>query len=124
MKPIRNERGITKLETVIILIAFAIVMAVFSFAVLSVQKYSSASMPQKAWEEWKQEYHLPLQNGSSIAWFTSTEGVFFSHSSDPSRFLIISEEDGEAKWLAEVGVNGVCVKVVKEGDEIKIYRWR
>ena len=51
MKGLRNERGITGLETAIVLIAFVVVFSVFAFAALSSGLFSTESGAEAKTEE-------------------------------------------------------------------------
>ena len=65
---VRPQRGITGLETAIILIAFVVVASVFAFTILSAGVQSSEANKQTVAAGLKETRTLLLQQGSAFAW--------------------------------------------------------
>jgi len=65
--PVRAQRGITGLETAIILIAFVVVASVFAFTILSAGVQSSEANKQTITAGLKETRTLLLQQGSAFA---------------------------------------------------------
>jgi len=65
---VRAQRGITGLETAIILIAFVVVASVFAFTILSAGVQSSEANKQTVAAGLKETRTLLLQQGSAFAW--------------------------------------------------------
>jgi flagellin FlaB len=63
----RNQKGITGLETAIILIAFVVVAAVFAYAILSAGMYSSQKSQQAIYSGLKEAQGATTINGAVIA---------------------------------------------------------
>ena len=66
--PVRAQRGITGLETAIILIAFVVVASVFAFTILSAGVQSSEANKQTITAGLKETRTLLLQQGSAFAY--------------------------------------------------------
>ena len=62
-----NQRGITGLETAIILIAFVVVAAVFAYTVLSAGLFSSQESSEAVYSALEETQSTVIQNGSLIA---------------------------------------------------------
>jgi len=67
VRPVRAQRGITGLETAIILIAFVVVASVFAFTILSAGVQSSEANKQTITAGLKETRTLLLQQGSAFA---------------------------------------------------------
>ncbi len=63
----RDQRGITGLETAIILIAFVVVAAVFSYAIISAGMYSSQKSQESVYKGLKEAQSATTINGAVIA---------------------------------------------------------
>ncbi len=70
----RRERGITGLETAIVLIAFVVVASVFAFTVLSAGVFSSEALKQTIFAGLKETRSRLRQNGSVFA-FSAKAGT-------------------------------------------------
>ena len=68
VRPVRAQRGITGLETAIILIAFVVVASVFAFTILSAGVQSSEANKQTITAGLKETRTLLLQQGSAFAY--------------------------------------------------------
>ncbi|MDA0676414.1 MAG: hypothetical protein O2788_00225 [Chloroflexi bacterium] len=79
LRGFRGQRGITGLETSIVLIAFVVVASVFSFTVLSAGVYSSEANKQTIFAGLRETRTRLRQNGSTFAFSAkvgSTETVY------------------------------------------------
>ena len=79
LRGFRGQRGITGLETSIVLIAFVVVASVFSFTVLSAGVYSSEANKQTIFAGLRETRTRLRQNGSTFAFAAkvgSTETVY------------------------------------------------
>ncbi len=79
MRGFRGQRGITGLETSIVLIAFVVVASVFSFTVLSAGIYSSEANKQTIFAGLRETRTRLRQNGATFAFSAkagSTETVY------------------------------------------------
>ncbi len=70
----RRDRGITGLETAIVLIAFVVVASVFAFTVLSAGVFSSESLKQTIFAGLKETRSRMRQNGGVFA-FSGNQGT-------------------------------------------------
>jgi flagellin FlaB len=98
----RDERGITGLETAIILIAFVVVASVFAYTVLSAGIFSSQKGQEAVYSGLEQARSTLELNGSVIARANSTAvtEVIFS---------VSNALDGEAIDLTDTTGNNVTV---------------
>ena len=98
----RDERGITGLETAIILIAFVVVASVFAYTVLSAGIFSSQKAQEAVYSGLEQARSTLELNGSVVAKANSTAvtEVIFSLS---------NALDGEAIDLTDTTGNNVTV---------------
>ena len=98
----RDERGITGLETAIILIAFVVVASVFAYTVLSAGIFSSQKAQEAVYSGLEQARSTLELNGSVVATANATAvtGVIFS---------VSNALDGEAIDLTDTTGNNVTV---------------
>ena len=98
----RDERGITGLETAIILIAFVVVASVFAYTVLSAGIFSSQKAQEAVYSGLEQARSTLELNGSVVATANTTAvtGVIFS---------VSNALDGEAIDLTDTTGNNVTV---------------
>ncbi len=79
VRPVREQRGITGLETAIVLIAFVVVASVFAFTILSAGVQSSEANKQTITAGLKETRTLLLQQGGAYAYqgdLASTDTVY------------------------------------------------
>ncbi len=113
----RDERGITGLETAIILIAFVVVASVFAYTVLSAGIFSSQKGQEAVYSGLEQARSTLELNGSVIATANATAvtEVIFS---------VSNALDGEAIDLTDTTGNNVTViSYSSSGDRTEQLTW-
>ena len=103
-----DQRGITGLETAIVLIAFVVVASVFAFAVLSTGLLSSEKSKETIIGDLEETSATLVLRGSVIALTTTT-----SNEIDHIRFQVTNaSQSGEAVNLSKTGVNAAIVTYI------------
>jgi len=102
----RDERGITGLETAIILIAFVVVASVFAYTVLSAGIFSSQKGQEAVYSGIEEARASMSVKGSMFAYGNTTSGEVTSVS-----FCLVNTMRGQAVDLTESGGNGTTNNV-------------
>jgi len=102
----RDERGITGLETAIILIAFVVVASVFAYTVLSAGIFSSQKGQEAVYSGLEEARASMSVKGSMFAYGNTTDGNVTSVS-----FCLVNTMKGQAVDLTPAGGNGTTNNV-------------
>jgi flagellin FlaB len=110
-KRIGNERGITGLETAIILIAFVVVATVFAFVVLTAGVFSSERGKETVFAGLQKARGTMEVRGGIVA--TSTAGVL-----DDISFSVASSASGESIPLDPAALNNRTVIAYRDSTTV------
>jgi flagellin FlaB len=108
----RDERGITGLETAIILIAFVVVASVFAYTVLSAGIFSSQKGQEAVYAGLSEVRATMEVKGDVFAYGNTTTGNVTAVS-----FVLTNTEKGQAIDLTPNTGNGTAVTVISYTDQ-------
>ena len=120
----RDERGITGLETAIILIAFVVVASVFAYTVLSAGIFSSQKGQEAVYSGIEEARASMATKGSMFAYGNTTgNGTVLGVS-----FTLVNMLEGQAIDLTEGGGNGTTdnvtvISFTNEGQHVSDVAW-
>ena len=115
-----NQRGITGLETAIVLIAFVVVASVFSFAVLSTGLLSSEKSKEAIIAGLEETSATLVIRGSIIA----TRDTTTSTQIESIRFQVTNaSQSGAAVNLSTTGLNSAIVTYIDSDQVVNITQW-
>ena len=110
----RDERGITGLETAIILIAFVVVASVFAYTVLSAGIFSSQKGQEAVYAGLSEARATMEVKGSMFAYGNGTAG---NMTVDAVSFTLTNAMKGQAIDLTPSTGNGTAVTVISYTDK-------
>jgi flagellin FlaB len=110
----RDERGITGLETAIILIAFVVVASVFAYTVLSAGIFSSQKGQEAVYSGLAEAQATMDVKGSMFAYGTGTAG---NMTVDAVSFTLTNAMQGQAIDLTPDTGNGTAVTIISYTDK-------
>jgi flagellin FlaB len=110
----RDERGITGLETAIILIAFVVVASVFAYTVLSAGIFSSQKGQEAVYAGLSETRATMELKGSTFAYGNGTPG---NMTVDAVSFTLTNAMKGQAIDLTPNTGNGTAVTVISYTDK-------
>ncbi len=119
LRVVHGQRGITGLETAIVLIAFVVVASVFAFTILSTGLLSSEKSKQTILGSLEEVSSTLVLRGSVIAISTSTP----SNVTNIKFQVTNASKSGAAVNLSTSGVNAAVVTYIDADQSVNLSTW-